>query len=401
MLPICASPFLTRLYTPDDFGVLGLYLMILSITSVVAAGRYELALMLPQKDEDAVNVVVLCFFISGFFSLFLVFVAILLADCVAVWLNCPSMKFWIYFVPISTFLTSIFNVLTSLNARFNMYKAISKATIYRTFIAVILQVLFGAFKIGSAGLILGNLFSHFFSNKILCKNFKSKKEILRKIRLTDVKQVFFRYIDFPRYSILEALLNLASRNALTILITVHFSVTILGLYTLVQRVLMLPTILIGDSIGKVFFQEASVEKAASGSINNTFKKTLNKLFLIILPVSVICYFFVEDIFVLFFGKSWRVAGQYAQASLPLIIVQFITSPLAYVWSLFERLKEAMWSQVIFFLFSLLAFIVLTKKNLDFLSILKYYSAIMSVYYLGLLFVFWIMINRKTPLTTSA
>ncbi len=40
-IPIAISPILTRLYTPEDFGVLALYIAIFSIISVIATLRYE------------------------------------------------------------------------------------------------------------------------------------------------------------------------------------------------------------------------------------------------------------------------------------------------------------------------------------------------------------------------
>ena len=55
-IPIAISPILTRLYTPKDFGVLALFVAITSIFGSIANGRYELAIMLPKKDEDAINI---------------------------------------------------------------------------------------------------------------------------------------------------------------------------------------------------------------------------------------------------------------------------------------------------------------------------------------------------------
>lgn len=50
-IPIAISPILTRIYTPEDFGIFALYMSVVSIVSVVATGCYELAIMLPKKDE--------------------------------------------------------------------------------------------------------------------------------------------------------------------------------------------------------------------------------------------------------------------------------------------------------------------------------------------------------------
>jgi O-antigen/teichoic acid export membrane protein len=47
-ITVLVSPILTRLYTPEDFGVFGVYASILGIVTVVASLRYEYALPLPE-----------------------------------------------------------------------------------------------------------------------------------------------------------------------------------------------------------------------------------------------------------------------------------------------------------------------------------------------------------------
>src|SRR2546425_10423373 len=63
-IPLVVTPILTRIYSPQDFGLFALYMSIIAILGVVATGRYELAIMLPEKDEDAINVVYISFIIT-------------------------------------------------------------------------------------------------------------------------------------------------------------------------------------------------------------------------------------------------------------------------------------------------------------------------------------------------
>jgi len=68
-IPIAISPILTRIYTPKDFGVFVLYMLIASVVAVIATGSYEHAIMLPKKDEDARNIFSLGFMITSDISL--------------------------------------------------------------------------------------------------------------------------------------------------------------------------------------------------------------------------------------------------------------------------------------------------------------------------------------------
>src|SRR5690606_29226339 len=59
LLLIVAAPLLSRLYTPSEFGLLAVFTALLSVSTVLASGRYELAIPLPEKDKDAKHLLAL------------------------------------------------------------------------------------------------------------------------------------------------------------------------------------------------------------------------------------------------------------------------------------------------------------------------------------------------------
>ena len=68
-LPIAVSPILTRLYTPAEFGVFAMYMAIASILGVLVTGRYELAILIPKQDRDAIHIAALSAALSVFIAL--------------------------------------------------------------------------------------------------------------------------------------------------------------------------------------------------------------------------------------------------------------------------------------------------------------------------------------------
>ena len=64
LITIGLSPIISRLFSPADFGLYSIFLNIALTTSIASTFRYELAVMLPQKEEEAINVVSLSLFIS-------------------------------------------------------------------------------------------------------------------------------------------------------------------------------------------------------------------------------------------------------------------------------------------------------------------------------------------------
>ena len=69
MIPIVISPILTRIYNPEDFGIYAIFLAIITILGSIISGRYELAIMLPKSDEDAINIFALGLIITFILTL--------------------------------------------------------------------------------------------------------------------------------------------------------------------------------------------------------------------------------------------------------------------------------------------------------------------------------------------
>lgn len=61
LVMLLATPIITRLYSPSDFGILSLYTMVVSVLLVFATLKYELAIPLPKENKKAINLMTLCF----------------------------------------------------------------------------------------------------------------------------------------------------------------------------------------------------------------------------------------------------------------------------------------------------------------------------------------------------
>ena len=376
-IPIAISPILTRIYTPEDFGLFALFIAIASIFGSIANGRYELAIMLPKKDEDAINIFALGFIITSTISCILLILAILFHDYFVTLLNNDKIGVWLYFVPIVVFFTGIFNILNYFNNRKKYYKDIATATITKSIILAITQLSIGFIKSGVTGLISGQILSQVFANMQLFKNIIKDKLLLSKISKIKIIALAKRYKDFPKFSMWAILANSLTYNLTNILISSFYNIKTLGFYSLVQRLLGMPSSLIGSSIGQVFMQEATKEKQEFGNSIKSFNLTLKKLILIALPSFLLLFLIVEDLFAFIFGEEWRVTGHYAQIVIPLFFVRFISSVLSVLLIVYEKQKVEFFINIILLATSTIL-IYCTSTFIEFLYI---FSIVMSINYL--------------------
>ena len=385
-IPIAISPILTRMYTPEDFGLLALFVAIISIFGSIANGRYELAIMLPDKDEDAINIFALGFIITSSISLFLFILVVLFNEYLTVILGNEEIKFWLYFAPIAVFLMGLWNILNYFNNRRKNYKDIANATIVKSIITAVIQLSVGLLKQGATGLISGQIISQLFANTKLAKNIIKDKILISKISKVKIIALAKRYKDFPKYSMWAILANTLSTHLVNILISAFYSVATLGFYSLVQRVLGVPSSLVGGAIGQVFFQEATKEKQQTGRAINSFNSTIKKLLIIGLPSFGILFFIVEDLFAFVFGESWGIAGSYAKIVMPLFFIQFVVSSLTVVNSIFEKQKISLVWQILLLILALLSLYIGSIYFVDFESYLMLFTVIISIHYLVLYFI---------------
>lgn len=382
-IPIAISPILTRIYSPTDFGVLALFISITGIFVSIANGRYELAIVLPVKDEEAMNVTALCVAIAALLSVALFVIIIISHDFIVLKLGNSAINRWLYFVPLAVFLMGIFNALNYYHVRTKKFNDIAKANVSKSLATAFVQLSLGFAQIGTAGLIIGQLISYLTGNTVLLKNIFREKDFPKFVDANEIKRLAKRYIDFPKYSIWSILANTLAYNLVNIFLSYLFGAAVLGFYSLGNRVLGTPASLVGTSFGQVFFQRATEERNRTGSAIEIFLKTSKTLALLGLPPFILLFFILEDLFAVVFGEEWRIAGTYAKIMLPLFFIRFFTVPLTNINSVFEK-QEIFLIWQIFFLLTSLAVIFLAKiTDMNINSFLNMFSLTSVALYLVL------------------
>jgi O-antigen/teichoic acid export membrane protein len=344
-IPIAISPILTRIYTPEDFGVFALFLAITSIFGSIASGKYELAIMLPKKDEDAINIFALGFIITSLISFILLFLVILFGNYIVIILGNDEIKLWLYFVPVTVFFIGIFNILNYFNNRKKNYTDLRKATILKSIVFASIQLSIGFIKQGATGLITGQILSHIFANMQLLKNIIKDKVLISKISKPKIIALAKKYKDFFKFSMPSTLLSTIASQVPILLLSNFFNATIVGFYSLSHKLISMPIFIIGSSIGQVFFQKSSVLKEDKEALKILTLNTYKTLFKIgIIPFSILAVF-ADYIFGFIFGKEWIIAGEYAQVLSIWILFVFISSPISNLTSILEKQKEALYFSI--------------------------------------------------------
>lgn len=350
-IPIAISPILTRIYTPEEFGVFALYMAIASILTVLVTGRYEMAILLPKKDRDAMSLVALSIALSFFISIILLIIVTAFNSQLVAIIGVPELSIWLYWVPASTFLMGVYQSLSYWSNRKSHYRRLAISRVVQSSGTGAAQ-LAGAFNnIGASGLVGGQLIGQTLSTAVLGSLiYKEDKEYISKIKKIRILALARKYINFPKFLIIAHGFNTASGQMPTFLLSSLFNTAAAGFFMLTQRVMGAPMTLIASALGDVFRQEASYAYVNTGSCKDIYIRTFKKLLIISILPSVVFFFIAPDLFAIVFGEQWRVAGDYAQILTPMYFFKFITTPVSQVTIFAGKQKiDLLWQVVLFFM----------------------------------------------------
>lgn len=384
LLGVLAAPILTRLYSPDDFGLLAVFMAVLAFLTVIAAGRYELAIPLPKNDQDAAHLTVLGFGLVVCSTVVSAVVFLVWPQQIATAINAPQLANYLWMIPLGVFFLGSYQVFSNWAVRKKQFSVIAKTRIYQSIATLGIQL--GANSLGPLALLGGHAAGQGVGASGLALSALKRPE-LKQSSWLGVQQQARRYKDFPIFSTWTALFNTASLQFAPIMFIAMFGATVTGLYALTLRMLTLPSSLIGSAVGSVFLSAAPQAKR-DGTLAELVIKLHSRLAMAgALPLAVLL-FFGPDLFALVFGEEWRKAGMYSQWMAPWIYLQFQWSPLSTLATVLELQRQALIAQLLTFVFRFGAIIIAWIVGLPADSSIFIFAVVSAFVYL--LIMFWFM-----------
>ena len=240
-IPLAITPILSRLYTPAEFGVFALFLSLLAVLSAAGTARYELAVILPDQEEDADALVWICLGVALLVSLVTLVLAVLFNTPIARMLGNPRIGPWLYAIPFGIMLTSSFNTLNYWMNRRKKYRLMGESRIVRSGTTGVTSLGLGWAQAGAGGLIFGNLIGQAAATGMLASRFARRNHTLPFASMVQrMPNLLARYKNHPRHLLPAHWVGAAAIQLPTFIISNSFGAVITGFYALAFRVISLP-----------------------------------------------------------------------------------------------------------------------------------------------------------------
>lgn len=348
MIPILVIPVLTRLYTPDEIGLLATFISLFTIFSTIAAGQYEPAIIMPESESEGKRLLHIATILSVFSGILLWFVVIIFGDSVSRAMGVPAIAPFMWLIPICVTAQGLFMSFSFGLNRGKEYRNIALGKVNQTGSTAIIQILGGLAGWGLIGLIAAKVVGVALSAVYLgIALYRKIPNMFTGERFSEIRHTAREYSNYPKYRAPHALTGSVSGNMPVILFVSFFTETIAGYYAMAFRATYAPVQIVSAALGQVFGKRLADKKHTGENVRSFVSSSiLNLAAMGIIPFALL-FIAGPTVFGFILGSEWAVTGDYVRVLIPFVYLTFISQPLSYIPLVYERQKKAF----IIFLFS--------------------------------------------------
>ncbi len=374
-------PVLTRIYAPEDLGILALYVSITAIMSPTMTLRYVAAIPIIKKERRARQLLLM----SGIILLSTTIAAQLIAQGLVYFGGNYffSKSFWIsylWIIPIGSAAIAFYELLTMFTMRRRDYKTIAKSQVVQSLAASVIKIIGGLSGFGSAALIMGQTIQYGSGVITMIRPFRYAMRAA--VKEWSVKYLWIlakKYSEFPLYRLPSHFIFSYSSQAPVLLGAFFWSAAEIGQLSVAFLALALPVSLIGQNAGKVYYSELSHITTKYNSI--LFTKTLSKrLFSSGAVLAVVLVIGGPYAFSFMFGEKWNEAGELARAIAITIPFQLVASTLISAYNIYGNQKKVLLIHGIRAITVTVLILYGAVADFKLVEVMYMYSAIMCLHY---------------------
>lgn len=398
VLLFISTPVLTRLYQPESMGAYALFMSIASVFIAISSGKLEMAVVVADEEKEGIEVLHASWITHILWSLLFYFLWILV-----LFFNPFQVLDFIDYrllalVPVFGGMQLLFESLKQWALRKEAFKMMSASNLIKAIATIVIQIGFAlAFVANVWALVAGLILSLLLGNRWMWNLYKKdRKKNSVSLSKNTYKAVFKKYKKFPSFTSPSILLN-AFVLQIPVWVLSGISMALTGLYNIAERVLQAPLLLVGHSVGQVFYKNAQMIKTNQEALKNLTWKVYKSLFYLMIVPYFLLYYWGEPIFSWILGEKWLQAGLIAGYLAPQLLFNFTVSPISNLWYVLNRNQQGIYFQGILLIGRLVLVLAFYLFSWEWMELLKYLGLFGAIVY-GLLA--WSFLKRLGLKTTS-
>lgn len=371
---LATTPVLTQLYTEAEFGVLAVFVSLVTITQPFISGAYDKAIPIASSDSDSFEYLIL-FLVRAtviYFVLFSIYIY-------GVFQSIESLGGDVNILPFMSLVLVSWVLTGAVAQRCRAYRLLSVGRLVQAVALCSAQVLLSTLNVN--GLLLGFVLGYgvgaiflFTKLRFFWEKFYSALPVERNPEVEISKGKFAN-------SLVSSLtLNVAGRELVPLVLAMSFDPGTVGLYYLAARIMAAPLALSIETFSRVIYRE-SAEKIITGGLPNFLASAAQSLFSIGLPFVGFAFIFSEKIFPLMFGEAWQLSGVIASIIVFWSFAAMIIVPLLGVYAVLGLQSMSLKFELVSFTLRG-AVLLLAPIYFGFITVITLYTLVASLTLFG-------------------
>jgi O-antigen/teichoic acid export membrane protein len=306
ILNFALTPFITRLYSAEAFGALGLFSSIIGLMIVISALSYPIAIVFVKDEFKYKNLVSISLKLTLMIGVFLSFILFVLTRNFTFSFNDIFWYLCLAFLP-----ASVAAIYSQILLREKKFKIIAYIGFAAAAVVAICKLLAGVIQPTSTALILSAILGFILSAVIMHFTIFGASLPLTKLKFSASEiSTMKEFKQFPLYRLPHAFNAALYQLAPVVLLTSYFSLKAAGYFVLTRTVLMVPLTLLGKAVYDVAYPKLSADFGVKPITKFLVYTTGGLMALSSIPL-IVLLFWGEELFAWVFGTDWARAGLYA------------------------------------------------------------------------------------------
>lgn len=349
IITLAAYPIISRIYGPEELGTLNLFISIFAIFVLLANAEYQNVLVFHKAEKDLPSAIAVCLSCVALVST-IVLITVPFSAEISSLFGSTDLADWYFLMPIYVAATAIWNICDSLVIRKKLFKYIS---IYLILLAVYnagLKILLGNLGWSTAGLIISAVSGSVVILILVLLFAQQHDKIFSSLgsrpTWSSTLAIAREYIKFPKFSLSRKTLNLLSKSLPIFLLSAHFGMTEVGLYSMGLLLAHTPINVACGSLYKIMFRFVSEKVWKEEKILPVIKKYIATVLMVGVPSFALLFFILPDLTSIILGENWRLSGEYIRLMLPWLLAFAVFNVLDFLPQLFKKQEGLFYFEVI-------------------------------------------------------
>lgn len=346
LIAFAAYPLLTRLFTPEDFGLYNVFYSYIEVFIILSTCKYELSIVTAESEDEARAIARLTLRLNSYVSLLLLTVVLVLT-LLGVHLG-PLMPSLALLIPFMVFFCGTTRVYGFLYNRWKQYRPIATGEVLTSATGVaakaalgLLAPLMGALHI--FGLPLGTIGGKMAGN--LYYRLRTGRLSRPSDEPVPARPLMRKYRNFPLYVMPKEFVSSFSANLPFLWLAAYFDNAAIGLFSLALTFTIRPVRILNNAFESVFYADTAQKVRQGQPIGAPIRKFVLVLNAVALPLMVAGFFYAEPIFTFLLGDEWIGTGYYVRCLVPWLWVMLTANSLMFVSNLFGTQRVDFYFQI--------------------------------------------------------